>query len=82
MIIQHIICLHFHARKIAVLSTNDDFGIKAAMESGDCTYCKLNVLYTASFRSDLTDFSKIISEAKDSGALGLLQISLCAVWDM
>jgi hypothetical protein len=69
MVIQHILCLHFHSKKIAIFSTDDSYGTKASMESGDGTYCDLNVLYKVAFRSDTTDFSKIIADAKYSGLL-------------
>lgn len=68
MILQNILCHHYNASRIVVFAANDEFGTKAAMESGDGTYCPMDNLATYLFAYSVTDFSSIITNAINTDA--------------
>jgi ABC-type branched-subunit amino acid transport system substrate-binding protein len=69
MVLQQIMCDYYHIAKVVTISSGTDYGVKAAIEFGDQTYCDLTVLAALTFASGTTDFSEVIREAKDTGAL-------------
>jgi hypothetical protein len=42
MAIQHLMCKTYNVSRIVIFATNDNFGVKTAMESGDGTFCQIN----------------------------------------
>lgn len=68
MVLQHILCNHFHTKRYVIFAANDEYGTKAAMESGDMTYCVMDVLTTFLFAYSVEDFTAIIQNALEFDA--------------
>jgi gamma-aminobutyric acid type B receptor len=68
MVWQHIMCTYFEYTRFSVWATNDNFGTKATMESGDGTYCPMTPLTLHSVRYDTEDFSQELDKAIAGGS--------------
>lgn len=68
MVWQNIMCTYFGYTRFSVWATNDNFGTKATMESGDGTYCDLHPLTLHSVRFDTEDFTDELNIAIAGGS--------------
>lgn len=60
MALQNMMCNFFNFTRVVVFASNDQFGSKAAIESGDGSYCNIDNLETFLFPSYTTDFTTFI----------------------
>lgn len=63
MVLQNMMCNFFNFTRVVIFASNDEFGNKAAIESGDGSYCEITNLGTFLFPSYVTDFTPYIQKA-------------------
>lgn len=68
MAIQHLLCTHFGQRKVVVFAEDSTFGINAASDMFDESYCKLDLLREYVVDVGSSNINDDITSAKATGA--------------